>query len=101
MTTQPFVRPGEPVRRHPPVAERSRSTHRSLRRSRRRAACGASCLPITLVVGVVGFIVAMYVTGMRSFAHGFGIFGVMMLVGMVGMLFRGRGARPAHVAGAS
>src|SRR5258708_40219134 len=49
-------------------------------------------LPITLVVGVVGFIVALYVTGMRSFATGFGIFGVMMLVGMVGLLFRGRGA---------
>ena len=49
-------------------------------------------LPITLVVGVVGFIIAMYVTGMRSFASGFGIFGVMMLIGMGGMLFRGRGA---------
>ena len=49
-------------------------------------------LPIELIVGVVGFIVAMYVSGMRSFAWGFGILGGMMLVGMGGMLFRGRGA---------
>ena len=49
-------------------------------------------LPIALIVGVVGFIIAMYVSGMRSFATGFGIFPVMMLIGMGGMLFRGRGA---------
>lgn len=29
---------------------------------------------------------------MRSFASGFGIFGIMMLIGMAGMLFRGREA---------
>ncbi len=92
MTTQPFVRPGEPVRPpatgggkiavDPPIAAPIPPP---------RSVWGI-VLPITLVVGVVGFIVAMYVTGMRSFATGFGIFGVMMLVGMVGMLFRGRGA---------
>ncbi len=50
-------------------------------------------LPIVLIVGVIGFIVAMYMSGMRSFASGFGIFfGIMMLIGMAGMLFRGRGA---------
>ncbi|MDG4667962.1 type VII secretion protein EccCa [Mycobacterium sp. 236(2023)] len=92
MTTQPFVRPGEPPRPpataggkiavEPPIAAPI-PPPRSI---------WAIVLPITLVVGVVGFIVAMYVSGMRSFATGFGIFGVMMLVGMVGMLFRGRGA---------
>ena len=92
MTTQPFVRPGEPVRPpataggkiavEPPIAAPIPPP---------RSVWGI-VLPITLVVGVVGFIIAMYVTGMRSFAGGFGIFGVMMLVGMVGMLFRGRGA---------
>ncbi|PXX01564.1 type VII secretion protein EccCa [Mycolicibacterium moriokaense] len=92
MTTQPFVRPGEPRRApatgggkiavEPPIAAPIPPP---------RSVWGI-VLPITLVVGVVGFIVAMYVTGMRSFATGFGIFGVMMLVGMVGMLFRGRGA---------
>jgi type VII secretion protein EccCa/type VII secretion protein EccCb len=92
VTTQPFLRPGEPVRPpataggkiavDPPIAAPIPPP---------RSVWGI-VLPITLVVGVVGFIVAMYVTGMRSFATGFGIFGVMMLVGMVGMLFRGRGA---------
>jgi len=92
VTTQPFVRPGEPVRPpataggkiavEPPIAAPIPPP---------RSVWGI-VLPITLVVGVAGFIIAMYVTGMRSFATGFGIFGVMMLVGMVGMLFRGRGA---------
>lgn len=92
MTTQPFVRPGEAVRPpataggkiavEPPIAAPI-PPPRSI---------WAIVLPITLIVGVVGFIVAMYVSGMRSFATGFGLFGVMMLIGMVGMLFRGRGA---------
>ncbi|MDT5347823.1 MAG: hypothetical protein QOH91_1110, partial [Mycobacterium sp.] len=91
MTTQPFVRPGQPGRPpatgggkiavEPPIAAPIPPP---------RSIWGI-VLPITLVVGVLGFIIAMYVTGMRSFAGGFGIFGVMMLVGMVGMLFRGRG----------
>ena len=49
-------------------------------------------LPIGLVVGVVGFIVAMYVSGQRSLANGFAIFPLIMLMSMGGMLFRGRGA---------
>src|SRR6185312_4676742 len=49
-------------------------------------------LPIGLVVGVVGFIVAMYVSGQRSLANGFVIFPLIMLMSMGGMLFRGRGA---------
>ena len=34
-------------------------------------------LPVTLVVGVVGLIVVMYVSGARQLAGGFGLFGVM------------------------
>ena len=49
-------------------------------------------LPIGLIVGVVGFIVAMYVSGQRSLANGFAIFPLIMLMSMGGMLFRGRGA---------
>ena len=49
-------------------------------------------LPIGLIVGVVGFIVAMYVSGQRSLATGFAIFPLIMLMSMGGMLFRGRGA---------
>ena len=49
-------------------------------------------LPIGLIVGVVGFIIAMYVSGQRSLATGFAIFPLIMLMSMGGMLFRGRGA---------
>ncbi len=49
-------------------------------------------LPIGLVVGVLGFIIAMYVSGQRSLATGFAIFPLIMLMSMGGMLFRGRGA---------
>ena len=48
-------------------------------------------LPFALIVGVVGFIVAMYVTGMRSFGT-YGLFGGFMAFGLVGTLIRGRGA---------
>jgi type VII secretion protein EccCa/type VII secretion protein EccCb len=92
VTTQPFVRPPEPVPApqtgggkiavDPPIAAPI---------SPQRHWAGI-VFPIALVVGVVGFIIAMYVTGMRSFANGFAIFPVMMLMGMGGMLFRGRGA---------
>jgi type VII secretion protein EccCa/type VII secretion protein EccCb len=51
----------------------------------------AIVLPIALAVGVIGFIVSMYVSGMRSFAN-FGLFGAFMAFGVIGMLFRGRGA---------
>ena len=49
-------------------------------------------LPIGLIVGVLGFIIAMYVSGQRSLATGFAIFPLIMLMSMGGMLFRGRGA---------
>ncbi|MDT5117522.1 MAG: hypothetical protein QOE30_3261 [Mycobacterium sp.] len=92
MTTHPFTRPGERAR--PPATGGGKISvdppivapippPRSM---------WGIVLPITLVVGVVGFMVAMYASGMRSFASGSGIFGVMMLFGMVGMMFRGRGA---------
>jgi S-DNA-T family DNA segregation ATPase FtsK/SpoIIIE len=51
----------------------------------------AIVLPIALGVGVIGFIVSMYVSGMRSFANT-GLFGGFMAFGMIGMLFRGRDA---------
>lgn len=92
MTTHPFTRPGERLRPpatgggkiavDPPIVAPIPPP---------RSVWGI-VLPITLIVGVLGFIIAMYVSGMRSFASGAGIFGVMMLVGMAGMLFRGRGA---------
>jgi DNA segregation ATPase FtsK/SpoIIIE-like protein len=49
-------------------------------------------LPIGLIVGVLGFLIAMYVSGQRSLATGFAIFPLIMLMSMGGMLFRGRGA---------
>jgi len=44
-------------------------------------------LPFALIVGVVGFIVAMYVSGMRSFGT-YGLFGGLMAFGLVGTLIR-------------
>ncbi len=49
-------------------------------------------LPIGLIVGVLGFVIAMYVSGQRTLATGFIIFPLIMLMSMGGMLFRGRGA---------
>ena len=43
-------------------------------------------LPIGLIVGVLGFIIAMYVSGQRSLATGFAIFPLIMLMSMGGML---------------
>jgi S-DNA-T family DNA segregation ATPase FtsK/SpoIIIE len=91
VTTQPFVRPAHPV--PPPATAGGKIAvdppidapippQRSV---------WAIVLPIVLIVGVVGFIISMYVTGMRSFGS-FGLFGGMMAFSMVGMLFRGRGA---------
>ena len=51
----------------------------------------AIVFPIALIVGVVGFIIAMYATGMRSFGT-YGLFGGFMAFGLVGTLIRGRGA---------
>ena len=39
-------------------------------------------LPIGLIVGVLGFIIAMYVSGQRSLATGFAIFPLIMLMSM-------------------
>ncbi|BBZ15025.1 type VII secretion protein EccCa [Mycobacterium branderi] len=92
MTTQPFVRPGE-LERPPATGGGKIAVEPPLVAPipPPRSVWGI-VLPIALVVGVVGFIISMYVTGMRTFASGFGIFGFMMLIGMGGMLFRGRGA---------
>jgi DNA segregation ATPase FtsK/SpoIIIE-like protein len=91
VTTQPFVPPGEPVvppgtgggkiAVDPPI-NAPIPPQRSV---------WAIVLPITLVVGVVGFIISMYATGMRSFGS-YGLFGGMMAFGLVGTLIRGRGA---------
>ena len=92
MTTQPFRRPG-PIARPPATAGGKIAIDPPIPAPipPPRSVWGI-VLPIALIVGVVGFIVAMYMSGMRSFASGFGIFGIMMLVGMAGILFRGRGA---------
>ena len=91
VTTQPFVPPGEPaappgtgggkIAVDPPI-NAPIPPQRSV---------WAIVLPITLVVGVVGFIISMYATGMRSFGS-YGLFGGMMAFGLVGTLIRGRGA---------
>jgi type VII secretion protein EccCa/type VII secretion protein EccCb len=91
VTTHPFVPPGE--RKDPPATGGGKIAvdppinapippQRSV---------WAIVLPITLVVGVVGFIISMYVSGMRSFGT-YGLFGGMMAFGLVGTLLRGRGA---------
>ena len=92
MTTHPFRRPG-PIARPPATAGGKIAIDPPIPAPipPPRSVWGI-VLPIALIVGVVGFIVAMYMSGMRSFASGFGIFGIMMLIGMAGMLFRGRGA---------
>ncbi|WP_094287345.1 type VII secretion protein EccCa [Mycobacterium lehmannii] len=92
MTTQPFKRPG-PIARPPALEGGKIAIDPPIPAPipPPRSVWGI-VLPIALIVGVVGFIIAMYVSGMRSFASGFGIFGIMMLIGMAGMLFRGRGA---------
>ncbi len=51
----------------------------------------AIVLPVTLIVGMVSFIVVMFASGMRTIGYGGGMFGGMMMFGMVGMLMRGRG----------
>ena len=92
MTTQQFRRPG-PIARPPATAGGKIAIDPPIPAPipPPRSVWGI-VLPIVLIVGVIGFIVAMYMSGMRSFASGFGIFGIMMLIGMAGMLFRGRGA---------
>lgn len=52
----------------------------------------AVVFPVTLIFGVIGLIVIMYASGMRSMAGGFGIFGFMAMFGVVGMMMRNRGA---------
>ena len=92
MTTQQFRRPG-PIARPPATAGGKIAIDPPIPAPipPPRSVWGI-VLPIVLIVGVVGFIVAMFMSGMRSIAGGAGIFGIMMLVGMAGMLFRGRGA---------
>jgi S-DNA-T family DNA segregation ATPase FtsK/SpoIIIE len=92
VTTQPFVRPGDVVR--PPQTGGGKIALEApivAPIPPPRSVWGI-VLPITLVVGVVGLIVAMYVSGMRTFATGFGFFGFMAAFSMVGMVLRGRGA---------
>lgn len=92
MTTQPFVRPGDivpppdtgggKIAVEPPIVAPIPPP---------RSVWGI-VLPITLVVGVIGLIITMYVSGMRSFATGAGMFGGMAAFSMIGMVLRGRGA---------
>ncbi len=93
MTTQPFVRPEEPaaapstgggkIALDPPIAYPV-PPPRSV---------WSIVFPVAIVVGVLGLIVAMYASGMRSAAGGVGMFGFMALFGVVGMMFRGRAAQ--------
>jgi S-DNA-T family DNA segregation ATPase FtsK/SpoIIIE len=92
VTTQPFVRPEEPVAApstgggkialDPPIAYPV-PPPRSV---------WSIVFPVAIVLGVLGLIVAMFASGMRSAATGVGMFGFMALFGLVGMMFRGRGA---------
>ena len=92
MTTQPFVRPEEPpaapstgggkIALDPPIAYPV-PPPRSV---------WSIVFPVAMIVGVLGVIVAMYASGMRSAAGGVGMFGFMALFGVVGMMVRGRGA---------
>lgn len=92
MTTHPFRRPG-PVARPPATAGGKIAVDKPIPAPipPPRGLWGI-VLPVLLVVGVIGIIVAMYASGLRSLASGVGIFGIMMVIGMAGMLFRGRGA---------
>lgn len=49
-------------------------------------------LPAMLVVGVVGLIVVMYMSGARQLASGFGLFGAMAAFSAIGLIVRNRGA---------
>ena len=93
MTTQPFVRPEEPVAApstgggkialDPPIAYPVPPPRN----------VWSIVFPVAIIVGVLGLIVAMFASGMRSMATGVGIFGFMALFGLIGILFRGRAAQ--------
>ncbi|MDQ2636958.1 MAG: type VII secretion protein EccCa [Actinomycetota bacterium] len=92
MTTHTFVRPGDPevppqtgggkIKLEPAIVAPI-PPPRSL---------WGVVLPVMLIVGVVGLIVVMYVSGARQLAGGFGLFGGMAAFSMVGMVLRNRGA---------
>ena len=91
MTTQRFDRPAEPEK--PPATGGGKiavDPPINAPIPPQRSVWGI-VFPIALIVGVVGFIIAMYVSGMRSFGT-YGLFGGFMAFGLVGTLIRGRGA---------
>ena len=96
MTYQPFVRPGDVVR--PPQTGGKIALEPPIVAPIRCCAARGHRRWITLVVGAVGLIVAMYVWGMRTFATGFGFFGSMAVFSMVGMVLRAC-ARPRRCRG--
>lgn len=92
MTTHTFVRPGDPE--NPPQTGGGKIKLEApivAPIPPPRSIWGV-VLPAMLIVGVVGLIVVMYVSGARQLAGGFGLFGGMAAFSMVGMLVRSRGA---------
>jgi len=92
VTTQPFVRPGDPevppqtgggkVKLEPAIVAPVPPP---------RSIWGV-VLPVMLVCGIVGLIAVMYMSGARQLASGFGLFGAMAAFSAIGLIVRNRGA---------
>lgn len=92
MTTQPFERPGDPVPPPDTGGGKIAVEQPIIAPIPPPRSVWAIVFPVTLIFGVLGLIIIMYASGMRSMAGGFGIFGFMAVFGVVGMMMRNRGA---------
>ena len=92
MTTQSFVRPGEPVGAPQTGGGKIKLDAPIVAPVPPPRSIWGIVLPVALIVGVVGLIVVMYASGARQLAGGFGLFGGMAAFSAIGMVVRNRGA---------
>lgn len=92
MTTQPFVRPGDPVPEPTTSGGKIKLEPAIVAPIPPPRSIWGIVLPVMLVVGIVGLIVVMYASGARQLAGGFGLFGGMAAFSAIGLIARNRGA---------
>lgn len=92
MTTHTFVRPGDPEIPPQTGGGKVKLEAAIVAPIPPPRSIWGVVLPVGLVVGVVGLIVVMYVSGARQLAGGFGLFGGMAAFSAIGLIVRNRGA---------
>lgn len=92
MTTQSFIRPGDPVPPPQTGGGKIKLEPAIVAPIPPPRSIWGIVLPVMLIVGVIGMVVVMYVSGARQMAGGVGMFGGMAGLSMVGMIARNRGA---------